>query len=95
MRPNTRTDALSRRGAITGLLGALVGLAGVGALAPDAAAQTVGMVRRQERRAVRHDRREDRRTYRQDRRDARRTPAVTVPATTGSVASAPAPAPRP
>jgi hypothetical protein len=91
MRPNARTDAVSRRGAITSLVGSLVGLAGVGAFASDAAA-TAGMVRRQERRAVRYDRRDDRRDNRQDRREARRTPAATgVPAITGSVAPAPRP----
>ena len=94
MRPDDRTDNLSRRGALTGVLGCLVGLAGVGALASDAAAQTAGMVRRQERRAVRHDRRDDRREHRQDRRDARRTPAATgIPTTTGTIAPAPAPQP--
>ena len=65
--PNTNTDVVSRRGALKSGLACLLGLAGLGVLASDAAAQTVGMVRRQERRAVRHDRREDRRMARQDR----------------------------
>jgi len=38
----------------------------------EAEAQTVGMERRENRRAGRQDRREDRRTARQDRREDRR-----------------------
>jgi hypothetical protein len=88
MRPNTNTDVVSRRGALKSGLACLLGLAGVGVLASDAAAQTVGMVRRQERRAVRHDRREDRRMARQDRRLDRRTPGAVPGDVTGSVPGA-------
>jgi hypothetical protein len=85
MRPNDNTDAVSRRGALTSGLACLLGLAGVGVLASDAAAQTVGMARRQDRRAMRHDRREDRRMVRQDRRLDRRTPGALPGDVTGSI----------
>jgi hypothetical protein len=80
MAPIDNRDTVSRRGALTSGLACLLGLAGVGVLASDAAAQTVGMARRLDRRSMRHDRREDRRMVRQDRRLDRRTPDV-VPGT--------------
>jgi hypothetical protein len=43
----------------------------------DAEAQTVGMERRQERRAGRHERREARRAARHERREVRRTGTTT------------------
>jgi transposase InsO family protein len=92
MAPIDNRDTVSRRGALTSGLACLLGLAGVGVLASDAAAQTVGMARRQDRRAMRHDRREDRRMVRQDRRLDRRTPDV-VPATTGSIPAPTSPVP--
>ena len=65
---------LSRRGAFT-----LLGLAALGFAVPttvltmsEAEAQTVGMERREGRRAGRQERREDRRTGRQVRREDRR-----------------------
>ena len=49
-------------------------MASIGALTgSDAEAQTVGMERRQERRAGRHERRDERRTGRTERREERRT----------------------
>ena len=67
------TEAISRRKALTffGLATAALAVSSVVA-APDAEAQTVGMERRQERRAGRHDRRQARRTGRTERRQERR-----------------------
>jgi hypothetical protein len=69
------SEAMSRRKTLALLgLGALLGLAGSSLVtASDAEAQTVGMDRRQDRRAGRRDRREDRRDARQVRRSGRRT----------------------
>ena len=67
------SEAVSRRNALALLgLGAALGLAGSGlATASDAKAETVGMDRRQDRRAGRQERRQDRRDGRQARRDGR------------------------
>jgi hypothetical protein len=67
------SEAISRRKtlALLGLGGAL-GLAGSSLVtASDAAAETVGMERRQDRRTDRRDNRENRRDARQVRRDGR------------------------
>ena len=74
------SEMISRRKAIS-----LMGLAAAFGLAAaptvlavsDAEAQTVGMERRQERRAGRHERREARRTGRHERREVRRTGTTT------------------
>ena len=74
------SETISRRKAIS-----LMGLAAAFGLAAaptvlavsDAEAQTVGMERRQERRAGRHERREARRTGRHERREVRRTGTTT------------------
>jgi hypothetical protein len=71
-----RSEMISRRKALS-----LMGLATAFGLAAaptvltvsDAEAQTVGMERRQERRAGRHERREARRAGRHERREVRRT----------------------
>jgi hypothetical protein len=68
-----KPDAMSRRQALALLgLGAVFGLAGSSLVSSDAEAQTVGMERRQDRRASRRDRRENRRDARQVRRAGRR-----------------------
>jgi hypothetical protein len=75
-----RSEMISRRKALS-----LMGLAAAFGLAAaptvlavsDAEAQTVGMERRQERRAGRHERREARRTGRHERREVRRTGTTT------------------
>ena len=66
-------EPISRRRALAlfGLATAALAAASVVA-APEAEAQTVGMTRRQERRAGRHDRRQARRTGRTERRQERR-----------------------
>jgi len=66
-------EAISRRKALTffGLATPTLAVSSVVA-APDAEAQTVGMDRRQERRAGRQDRRQARRTGRTERRQERR-----------------------
>jgi hypothetical protein len=85
-----KSEIISRRKALS-----LMGLAAAFGLAAaptvltvcDAEAQTVGMQRRQERRAGRHERRDERRTGRTERREERRTgTTATAPAgtTTGS-----------
>ena len=85
-----KAEMISRRKALS-----LMGLAAAFGLAAaptvltvsDAEAQTVGMQRRQERRAGRHERRDERRTGRTERREERRTgTTATAPAgtTTGS-----------
>ena len=71
-----KSEMVSRRKALS-----LMGLAAAFGLAAaptvltvsDAEAQTIGMQRRQDRRAGRHERRDDRRTGRADRREERRT----------------------
>ena len=75
-----RSEMISRRKALS-----LMGLAAAFGLAAaptvltvsDAEAQTVGMERRQERRAGRHERREVRRAGRHERREVRRTGTTT------------------
>ena len=79
-----KSEMISRRKTLS-----LMGLAAAFGLAAaptvltvsDAEAQTVGMQRRQERRAGRHERRDERRTGRTERREERRTGT----ATTGAV----------
>jgi len=74
------SEMISRRKALS-----LMGLAAAFGLAAaptvlavsDAEAQTVGMERRQERRAGRHERREARRAGRHERREVRRTGTTT------------------
>ena len=87
-------NKISRRTALSLMGVAALGLALPATLltATDAEAQTVGMDRRQDRRAGRRDRRDARRTGRQERRDVRRgnTPATTTATTTtGSGGTAP------
>ena len=75
-----KSEMISRRKALS-----LMGLAAAFGLAAaptaltvsDAEAQTLGMERRQERRAGRHERREARRTGRHERREVRRTGTTT------------------
>jgi hypothetical protein len=75
-----KSEMISRRKALS-----LMGLAAAFGLAAaptvltvsDAEAQTIGMQRRQERRAGRHERREARRTGRHERREVRRTGTTT------------------
>ena len=75
-----KSEMISRRKALS-----LMGLAAAFGLAAaptvlavsDAEAQTVGMERRQDRRAGRHERREARRTGRHERREVRRTGTTT------------------
>ena len=89
MKTEIAMQRVSRRTAFS-LMGAAaaLGLALPATLltASDADAQTVGMDRRQDRRAGRRDRRDARRTGRQDRRDERRGTTTT---TTGSGGTAP------
>ena len=72
--PETTSDVISRRKTLTLLgLGAVLGLAGSSLVTASCAeAETVGMDRRQDRRAGRQDRREDRREARDTRREGRR-----------------------
>jgi hypothetical protein len=84
-----KPEMISRRKALS-----LMGLAAVFGLAAaptvltvsDAEAQTVGMERRQERRAGRHERREVRRAARTERREVRRTGTNTSTGTTTGAA---------
>ena len=84
-----KSEMISRRKALS-----LMGLAAAFGLAAaptaltvsDAEAQTVGMERRQERRAGRHERREVRRAGRHERREVRRTGTNTSPGTTTGAA---------
>jgi len=75
-----RSEMISRRKALS-LMGltAAFGLAAAPTVlaVSDAEAETVGMERRQERRAGRHERREARRAARHERREVRRTGATT------------------
>jgi hypothetical protein len=87
-----KSEMISRRKALS-----LVGLAAAFGLAAapavltvsDAEAQTVGMERRQARRAGRHERRDERRTGRAERREERRT-GTTTGAATGTATGTPA-----
>jgi hypothetical protein len=84
-----KSEMISRRKALS-----LMGLAAAFGLAAaptvltvsEAEAQTVGMERRQERRAGRHERREVRRAGRHERREVRRTGTNTSPGTTTGAA---------
>jgi len=85
-----KSEAISRRRAFS-LLGKAAAFAVVSSATAltvsDAEAQTAGMLRRQERRAGRHERRDERRTGRADRREERRTGTTTgtgTGATTGT-----------
>ena len=83
-----RSELISRRKAFSLMTAALSIAVPVSMLAvAEAEAQTPGMVRRQERRAGRHERRETRRTGRQERRETRRGGGE-QPATTGTTGSA-------
>ncbi len=85
-----KSEAISRRRALSlfGKAAAIPVMASVAALTVSAAeAQTVGMERRQDRRAGRQDRRDDRRTGRTERRTGTAAGASTTPGagtTTGS-----------
>jgi hypothetical protein len=71
-----KSEAISRRRALSlfGKAAAVPVMTAMAALTvSDAEAQTVGMERRQDRRAGRQDRRDDRRTGRTERREQRRT----------------------
>ena len=75
MREKITSEMISRRGAFSLLgLGAALGFAVPTTVLTmsEAEAQTVGMERRENRRAGRQERREDRRTNRQVRREDRR-----------------------
>ena len=75
-----KSEMISRRKALSLMgLAAAFGLAAAPAVltVSDAEAQTVGMERRQERRAGRHERREARRAARHERREVRRTGTTT------------------
>ena len=75
-----KSEMISRRKALSLMgLAAAFGLAAAPAVltVSDAEAQTVGMERRQERRAGRHERREARRAGRHERREVRRTGTTT------------------
>jgi len=86
MTEQIQSELISRRRAFS-LIGVAVPI--VMLAAREAAAQTPGMERREERREDRQDRREERRDDRLDRREERRegvvgAPVVVPPATTGS-----------
>ena len=75
-----KSEMISRRKALSVMgLAAAFGLAAAPTLltVSDAEAQTVGMERRQERRAGRHERRVARRAGRHERREVRRTGTTT------------------
>jgi hypothetical protein len=75
------SEPVSRRTILTALVAA-VGLAvptTVVLTVSEAEAQTIGMERRQNRRALRHDRRQDRRVARTVRRIDRRTGGTLAP----------------
>jgi hypothetical protein len=70
----SKPEAMSRRKALSLIgLAAALGVAAAGVSMSEAEAQTVGMERRQGRRAGRHERRQERRTGRHERRQNRRT----------------------
>ncbi len=84
-----KSEVVSRRKALSLMgLAAAVGLAAAPTVltVSDAEAQTVGMERRQERRAGRHERREERRVGRHERREERRTGTNTSAGTTTGAA---------
>lgn len=85
-----KSEAISRRKALSlfGKVAAFAVAASTAALTgSDAEAQTVGMERRQERRAGRHERREERRAGRHERREERRTGTTTGAGTTTGMAT--------
>jgi hypothetical protein len=90
-----RSELISRRTAFS-LIGVAVPI--VILTAREAAAQTPGMERREERREDRQDRREERRDDRLDRREERRDERSGVvpvpPATTGSTGTSSTGAPK-
>jgi len=75
-----KSEAISRRRALS-LFGKVAAFGAAACtivpMVSDAEAQTVGMERRQERRAGRHERREARRAARHERREVRRTGTTT------------------
>ena len=76
MSETIKSEAISRRTALSlfAKIAVVPVMASIGAVTvSDAEAQTVGMQRRQERRAGRHERRDERRTGRTERREERRT----------------------
>lgn len=80
-----KSEAISRRRALSlfGKAAAVPVMASMAVLTVSAAeAQTVGMERRQDRRAGRQDRRDDRRTGRTERREQRRTGTAAGTSTT-------------
>jgi Ni/Co efflux regulator RcnB len=84
-----KSEAISRRRALSlfGKVAAFAVAASTTALTvSDAEAQTVGMERRQERRAGRHERREVRRAARTERHEVRRTGTNTSTGTTTGAA---------
>jgi Ni/Co efflux regulator RcnB len=84
-----KSEAISSRMALSlfGKVAAFAVAASTSALTvSDAEAQTVGMERRQERRAGRHERREVRRAARTERREVRRTGTNTSTGTTTGAA---------
>ena len=88
MTEQIQSELISRRRAFS-LIGVAVPI--VMLAAREAAAQTPGMERREERREDRQERREDRRDDRQERREDRqdaRSGVVNQPATTGTTAPA-------
>ena len=91
MSANIKSEMISRRRVLS-LMGfaAAFGLAAAPTVltVSDAEAQTIGMQRRQERRAGRHERRDERRTGRTERREDRRTGTTTntAPGTTTGAA---------
>jgi hypothetical protein len=85
-----KSEAISRRKALSLFAqgaGFAVATSTAALTVSDAEAQTVGMERRQERRAGRHERREERRTGRHERREDRRTGATTGAGTTTGMAT--------
>jgi hypothetical protein len=71
MSENMKSEAISRRRLLS-LLGLATAMAVAGLPSRPTAAQTVGMERRQERRAWRRERRQERREGRYERREERR-----------------------
>ena len=91
MSANIKSEMMSRRKtlSLSGFAAAFGLVAAPTVLtASDAEAQTIGMQRRQERRAGRHERRDERRTGRTERREDRRTGTTTntAPGTTTGAA---------
>jgi Ni/Co efflux regulator RcnB len=83
----TKSEMISRRKAVSLMgLAAAVGFAAAPTVlaVSDAEAQTIGMERRQARRAGRHERREERRVGRHERREERRTGTTTGAAPAGT-----------